>query len=403
VDTWNKGSYVGTPTRPDASHPLPVQRALPAPTQASLDRITRLARSVFDVERTAIAVTDGVEVWSASGSNDPPGMAPRARTFANVVAERGQPVVVDDVTDHPEYAEIEIVIQFGVRFFAGVPLRGRMGEIIGVLGLYDSAPRSFGKRDLDVLSDLAVWAEHELTTSREMVDAGRVQVSMLPPGPIRLDDWHVEGVCIPALEIGGDLYDYAATNGVIHLGLVDVMGKGTGAALLGASTRAAIRGYHFSVCAGVDLGVVATQIGQRMAADLARTASFTTMFEAAIDTEDGFMRYVDAGMGLTVIVRADGQVEVLKSEGLPLGVFLDTHWDEQHTTLEPGDRLLTFTDGLLDLVDSTNWSEPIGRLVAEHADVPSLLATISDLARAVDRTDDVTALAVFRAPPEAAR
>jgi serine phosphatase RsbU (regulator of sigma subunit) len=209
-------------------------------------------------------------------------------------------------------------------------------------------------------------------------------------------------VCIPALTIGGDLYDYAASSGTIHLGLVDVMGKGAGAALLGASTRAAIRGYHFSVCAGVDLGVVATQIGQRMAADLARTSSVTTMFEAAIDTTDGFMRYVDAGMGLTLIVRADGRVEILKSDGLPLGVFVDSHWEEQHTTLEPGDKMLTFTDGLLDLVEGTDWSDPIGRLVADHDDIPSLMATIERMAHREDRSDDVTALAVFRAKAVAA-
>ena len=367
-----------------------------------LDRITRLAQRVFGSAWTSITVLDDDRAWFPSAQGfDIPVMA-REDTFCNRTSERGAPLVVQDATLDPVFASLPAVVREGIRFYAGVPLRDAGGNIVGVFCLYDDHPRTLEAEDQLTLEDFAAWAEQELLASAEMTRAAQVQTSMLPAGPIRMAGWDIHGMCMPALAVGGDLFDYAVADDVLHVGLGDVMGKGTGAALLGAGVRTALRGTHQAVVAGVDLGVTTTQLARGLAADLARAESFVALFEAALDLDDGFLRYVDAGMGLCLVVRADGRRERLSSDDLPIGILPDDHWTEQQTTLDPGDRLLLFSDGLIDLVDDpVKWEGPVGDLVAAHARPDDLLDAIARLTTTHVPTDDVTAVAVYRSGGEA--
>jgi hypothetical protein len=363
-----------------------------------LDRVTRLARTIFGVDWTTVTVLDEDTAWFPSAQGlDPATVMPRRDTFCDATGRVDTTLVVPDATADPRFARLPAVVDRGIRFYAGVPLHDASGQVLGVLCLYDTHARQLEPEQRETLEDLAAWAEQELQSSAELVRAAEVQTSMLPSGPLAVEGWDVHGMCLPSLAVGGDLFDYAVSQDVLHVGLGDVMGKGTGAALLGAGVRTALRRTHPAVVAGVDLGITVTQVARGLTADLQRADSFVTLFEAAIDLDDGFMRYVDGGMGLCLVVRADGGLDRLSSDDLPLGVLADTHWTEQDTTLEPGDRLLLFSDGLLDLVDDqVEWWTPIGRLVREHDDAGSLLTTIARMTATGSPTDDVTVVAVFR-------
>jgi hypothetical protein len=362
-----------------------------------LDRVTRLARTVFGVDWTTITVLEQDQAWFPSTQGVEARVLPRRETFCDTTVREGRVVVVPDATADPRFAHLPAVVDRGIRFYAGVPLRDAAGQVLGTLCLYDTESRDLDPEQRETLEDLAAWAEQELQSSAELVRAAEVQTSMLPSGPIAVEGWDVHGMCLPSLAVGGDLFDYAITQDVLHVGLGDVMGKGTGAALLGAGVRTALRRTHPAVVAGVDLGITVTQVARGLTADLQRAESFVTLFEAAIDLDDGFMRYVDGGMGLCLVVRADGGLDRLSSDDLPIGVLADSHWTEQDTTLEPGDRMLLFSDGLLDLVDDqVEWWKPVGRLVREHDDASSLLTTIARLTATGSPTDDVTVVAVFR-------
>ncbi|HEY0950126.1 GAF domain-containing SpoIIE family protein phosphatase [Nocardioides sp.] len=363
------------------------------------DRIARVARKVFDVDWSSITVLDGEQAWFPAAVGFEGTRMARQQTFCDRTTQVGDVVLVPDATQDERFRDLPAVVDRGIRSYAGVPLRDPADNIVAVFCIYDRTVRTFDEEEVQTLEDLAAWAQQELVSSTEMLRAGQVQASMLPSRPVLVDGWEVNGACVPALAVGGDHFDYAVRNGIAHLGLGDVMGKGTGAALLGAGIRAAVRGTHDAVVSGVDLGVTVTQVARRMGPDLARAESFVTLFEAAVDLDDGYLRYVDAGMGLCVVVRADGAVEQLRSDDLPIGVLPDDHWSEQSTTLAPGDRLLLFSDGLLDLIDDPDhWWEPVGALVAAHDDTTSLLAAIVRLALDQVQLDDVTAVAVFRSP-----
>ena len=322
---------------------------------------------------------------------------PRDQTFCARTTDQDHTLVVEDASLDPRFAGLDVVVRDHVRFYAGEPLRDPMGNVLGTFCLFDTEPRTLDDEELVTFRDLAAWAQQELLSAHEMAQAGQVQALMLPSRGLQHGPWHVDGLCLPALAVGGDFYDYGVTSDVLHLGLGDVMGKGTGAALVGAGVRSAIRGTHGAVTAGVDLGIVATQVARGLMSDLERAESFVTLFEAAIDLDDGTTRYVDAGMGLCLVVRSDGSVEQLSSDDRPFGILPDDHWTEHETVLGPGDRMLLFSDGLLDLLDDPDvWLGPVGAMVGALDSPADLLAGLSGLAGRRTALDDVTAVAVFR-------
>lgn len=363
-----------------------------------LDRITRLTRTIFGTRWTSITVLDEDQAWFPSAQGFDQRVMAREDTFCNHTVRADADLRIADATLDERFRLLPAVVDEGIRFYAGVPLRDPAGHTVGVFCLYDDRVRELDAEEQQTLEDLAAWAEQELLASAEMLRASQVQTSMLPAGPIRLAGWSVHGMCLPALAVGGDLFDYAVSDEVLHVGIGDVMGKGTGAALLGAGVRSALRGTHDAVVAGVDLGVTVTQVARALAPDLRRAESFVTLVEGAIDLDDGYFRYVDAGSGLCLVVRADGSIDRLSSDDLPLGVLSDSHWTEKSASLEPGDRMLLFSDGLLDLIDDqVQWWVPIGAMVASHTDPADLLAHVSELTARMPPSDDVTVVAVFRA------
>ena len=361
------------------------------------DRITRLARRVFDVSLSSITVLDGNCAWFPSTQGFDPAVTPREDVFCDRTHRSGEVTVVPDATQDPHFARLPSVVHGGIRFYAGVPLRDALSNVVGTFCLFDTSPRTLDPDELQTLEDLAAWAQQELVASSEMLRAGQVQAAMLPGAPIRLGEWHVDGICLPALTVGGDLFDFAVTNDVIHIGLGDVMGKGTGAALVGAGVRAAVRSTHPAVVSGADLGATTYRVARTLQADLDRGGAFVTLFQCAIDVADGSVRYVDAGAGLCVIARADGSVERLVSADRPIGILDEDTWTEHRTHLAPGDRMLVFSDGLFDLLDDQReWWREVGQLVAKHPDPTAILAAVRDLATEQVSLDDVTAVAVYR-------
>ena len=363
-----------------------------------LDRITRLARTIFGVPLSSITMLDHDRAFlpSAQGFGEVREL-PRDQTFCERTTHQGHTLVIEDASLDARFASLDVVVRDHVRFYAGEPLQDPMGNVVATFCLFDTEPRTLSDEELLTFRDLAAWAQQELLSANEMAQAGLVQALMLPSRGLRHGPWQVDGICLPALAVGGDFYDYGVTSDVLHLGLGDVMGKGTGAALVGAGVRSAIRGTHAAVTAGVDLGIVATQVARSLMTDLERAESFVTLFEAAVDLDDGTTRYIDAGMGLCLVVRADGSFEQLSSDDRPFGILPDDHWTEHETVLAPGDRMLLFSDGLLDLLDDPDvWLGPVGAMVSELDSPADLLAGLSGLAGRRTALDDVTAVAVFR-------
>lgn len=362
-----------------------------------LDRITDLVTRALGLPISTITVLDGQRAFFP-GSTGTDGLdMPTEQTFCEVTQALGDTLVVEDARLDERFAWKDAV-RDGVTFYAGQPLRDHHGTVVATFCVAGLEARHLTDSEHDLFLELASWAEHELVGSTEMRLAWEAQSALLPEGPVAHGSWRIEGSCVPASAIGGDFYDYEISSEVALLRLGDVMGKGTAAALIGAGVRASLRGTNDAIHAGVDLGVTVTQAARVMQPDFERTSAFATLFEGAVDLTDGGLRYVDAGSGLALLVRSDGEVVHLVGRDRPLGILTDDHWSEQHEQIHAGDRLVVFSDGLLDVVgDEPGWIDRVSTLVRKYDDPAELVAEVTEQSRLMSSIDDVTIVVLSRA------
>jgi len=180
----------------------------------------------------------------------------------------------------------------------------------------------------------------------ELARAGKVQAELLPKDAPDLPGFELAARCISAREVGGDFYDWQeATPGELPITVGDVMGKGMPAALLMATVRATLRAVALENPPAAALKLLRLA----MAADLERTGSFVTLFHARLNLSSRTVRYVDAGHGHVFVLREKGTVERLEVVGPPLGLAVHEPDRENMITLHPGDSLVVYSDGLVDV------------------------------------------------------
>jgi serine phosphatase RsbU (regulator of sigma subunit) len=289
-----------------------------------------------------------------------------------------------------------------VRFYAGRPLCAPGGLPVGTLCLFDVVPRSLDDAQLAVLDELGRWTEQELARSEEMERAREVQQALLPGRAPEVPGWEVAGLCLPAAAVGGDLYDLERLDDGLVLTLADVMGKGTGAAILMSGVRSVLRATAQTLDGALDRtggeARLLTAANRTLLPDLARTGSFVTAFHARVDLSTGVVRYGDAGHGLAVVARAGGGTAHLAADDLPLGIA-DVEWTEHELQLDPGDTLLVFSDGLLDALGGTREAvAAVADLVAATPEPAQLVRAVRAVAEDAEPLDDVTAVALRRCP-----
>ncbi|MGY1716544.1 PP2C family protein-serine/threonine phosphatase [Geodermatophilus sp. SYSU D01106] len=366
------------------------------------DRITRLAQRVFDVPIATVTLIAEDHLWFKSAQGMPIDRADRQASFCDRTMALRRTHVVSDAQQDPVFAGAPAVCgPPHLRFYAGHPLTGPGGMVVGTLCLFDTRPRTLDAHDVSVLEDLARWTEDELTNSAEMDRAREVQAALLPGEPPAVPGYAVAGTCRPASAVGGDLLDLDVVDGDLVVTLADVMGKGAGAAILMATVRAVLRaasrGDDPRSSARRTESTVLAAAAATLQPDLERTGSFVTLFTGRLEAATGRLRYADAGHGLAVVRRADGGTQQLAGADLPLGVEADLPWTAHELVLEPGDTLLVFSDGLFDVLGGTREAlDAVARLVRAHPDPDDLLDQVRGLTAAATPLDDVTAVALRR-------
>ena len=254
-------------------------------------------------------------------------------------------------------------------------------------------------RDLESVLDQrraleAQLRAREAVTAAELSRAAEVQRALLPKLQSPLPGYQISGVCIPSKEVGGDFFDWYPVEGGLAFTLGDVMGKGVGAGIIAATARAVIRSAR-----NVEDPLVALDRTNKMlTTELGDAGSFATLFHARLRAADGRVEYVDAGHGLTILVRADGRWERLFSDDLPLGLELDYQRTAKEAVLAAGDMLVSFSDGVLDLYDGTlNAIDHVVTLATAATTSDEIVASLTRVAMSDRNPDDVTVLAVRRA------
>ena len=268
---------------------------------------------------------------------------------------------------------------------------------VGATELYLAVVNAFRRRsmELDYRANLQRLESLVAERTEQIAKAAKVQAGLLPVSPLIGEGFEVAAHFAPAREISGDFYDwYRLADGRLAVTLGDVMGKGLPAAILMATVRAALRsasGQAASVEAGVEMAAGV------MAAALEINQAYVTLFHGLFDLSSGELQYIDAGHGHARLVRAAGRQELLSHRGAPIGLLTENTLVPGRVTLNQGDTLVVFSDGLLDLrPDLATKEVPLPVDARRAASVQGMVDILASGSRDRDLPDDVTVLALRR-------
>ena len=230
--------------------------------------------------------------------------------------------------------------------------------------------------------------------AEQMQRAVELQAGMLPASPFKEDGFEVAANFKASREISGDFYDwYRQDTGELVFTLGDVMGKGLPAALMMATARAALRGSAGML--QLDAGI--KRAGDVMAAALEVNHAYVTVFHSVYDPRSGEVRYVDAGHGHARLLRGVTGQETLPVRSAPIGIFPDSQFGVGTVTMNPGDTLVVFSDGLLDLRPDLATKDVLLPYEARRAgSAQELVDILAQGSRTRELLDDVTVLALRR-------
>lgn len=238
---------------------------------------------------------------------------------------------------------------------------------------------------------LIAIAENVTQQRQQAERAAAIQRRLLPRETPLLPGYDLAGVCRPAQNVAGDLYDWVArSDGTLDLTVADVMGKGVPAALVMATVRAALRGAAASLGPAERVKVAADSL----ALGIADEGVFVTLFHCRLDIESGDLRYVDAGHGYSGICRADGTCVYLRGSSMPLGVDGGAEPQELTARLEPGDTLVLYSDGLVETEERTEELTEFAPEIVEPPDAADAVARL--LGRMPDHPFDDVTLVILR-------
>jgi len=366
------------------------------PPEERFDRITRLARQIFDVPMAQINLIGEFEQYTKT--TVPEGIPARRSTqdtFCSVTIQTPGLLVVPDATKDVRFDYRESVTgPHHIRFYAGRPLSLGDELRIGTLCLGDTKPRDLTAEELDVLDEMGTWVERELRDSRDPDGETGAAAPLLSPSALNIatPTFSVAAASVPMRKIGSDFFAWREIDGVVEMTVADVMGKGAVAAAIASTVRDTLQ-----KSARADVGETLAKANADLARDLKLAGIFATLFHARIDVATGIVEYADAGHGLTLIVRSGGAVERLESSGFPLGLLPRGTWAVRTTILQEGDILVSFTDGVLGLFDGTINSLPqVVELVRASSDTRDIVDRIVALNAIQRGGDDVTIIAMSR-------
>lgn len=223
----------------------------------------------------------------------------------------------------------------------------------------------------------------------ELAIARKVQRKLLPQPHFSAFGLDCECACLPAGEISGDLYDFFETDaGSMAFLLGDVCGKGIGAALLVANLQATIRGQR-------ELAGDPSKLMQRvnyLFFESTRPEHFATLFYGVFERGTRTIRYVNCGHPSPVVVRANGEVELLEATATVLGAFKERGFEERSAVMGSGDRVVLFSDGFSEarMDEADDWA--MNTVVALGRSRGSGLAGKLASVAAEQQADDITVM-----------
>lgn len=312
-----------------------------------------------------------------------------------------EPIVLEHIEQFRRFRNAGIAVL--------VPMRVQ-DVIMGVIAVGAKITGAdFSEADLEFLKTLGNQAMTSIENARlfeetlekqkmeeELNIARGMQQALLPKTLPELAGYELAAINISSRQVGGDLYDVIAISETVWgIAIADVSGKGAGAALLMSNLQASLRAL-----AGGDLTIdeMVARIND-LIHENTPIDKFITFFYGELNTETGEFTYCNAGHNPPYLIHRKGGVEELMEGGLILGMMPDVRFETGCVTLHTGDRIVMFTDGISEAMNSNEeeyGEEKIWKNAVENASFGArqlLDAIVNDVQSYVGdapQSDDIT-------------
>jgi sigma-B regulation protein RsbU (phosphoserine phosphatase) len=235
-------------------------------------------------------------------------------------------------------------MQRGVGDFVEKPwVNARLLEILKTQIEKGRASRESQKNSVETARAQNQIATQLQQRENEIEEARGIQQGFLPREIPQLEGFTISTAWQPARVVGGDYYDIVRLEPqALGICIADVAGKGMPAALLMSNLQAAFRGL---AATAPEPDVLCERLNSLVCQNIS-TGRFITLFYAQLDGNTRTLKYVNAGHNAPIVVRQDGSHARLAEGGGVLGIFVDQKFTSGTHTLEPGDRIVLFTDGI---------------------------------------------------------
>lgn len=392
--------------------------ATPGPPEDLFDPLLELVEKALQPQRVVLLLREGdaeePTIMASRVQHDDPSALVISRTLMSRVLEDRAAFLTEDASQDARLAGGQSLIGANVRSAMAAPLFDN-DSVIGIL--YADTRDLTVQFDRDELTAFLLMAnvvgvaitqaryrEAERQRQRmatELFAARRIMSRLLPAELPVIPKTEIAVMLEPCEEVAGDLYDVRQLpDGRVMLVVGDVSGKGLPAALLVAAMLPAIR---VATEIEANLGRVVSQINRELfvATDAVR---FATLFVGMLDPETGRLEYVNAGHNPPFLCQA-GTIDTLGACGPPVGMLPEMSYDSREVALEPGARLVLFSDGVTEAQDADEAMYGEERLVTVLRDCGAcpadmlkdrLLADVSAFVGDAAQADDLTLMLVQR-------
>lgn len=324
-----------------------------------------------------------------------------------------------DVQEDPKYKEVsrQCAADFeGLHASLMVPLVFQ-DQVIGLLSLGEKkSGKAFNREDVDLLRTLANQSAVALENARlfqenlekqrmeeELNIARDLQMSMLPASCPKIAGFDIAAVSTPAREVGGDFFDFIEM-GQDRVGLIigDVTGKSVSGALVMSASRSVFRMLSEQE---MNVGEIMIRANRRMKKDI-KSGMFVALLYAVLDSRDRTLSLCSAGQTQPVHLQAEsGKAALVQTEGdtFPIGILDDAAYQETRIILSQGDKLVFYTDGI---VEAQNGKEEIfgferlqevirraGPMSADRL-LKEIIARVEEFVGGAPQHDDLTVIVV---------
>jgi len=389
-----------------------------------LERIGQLVRRLIDYHMFTIWLLNDRDQMLESQYGvrfgeryTPDERVPVDRGLLSAAINERRAILVGDVRKEPRYH----LVNAETRSEMAVPLIYK-GRVIGVLDIEHTRTHYFNEDHERAITTLAAQiaisienarlyqriAQQEQRLEHDLAMAREVQLRLLPPTRPKHAHAQFAAKFLAARTIGGDMYDFLTfdsnTTGIV---LGDVSGKAAAAALFAAVVSGVIRSLaNPTLSPSAMLEALNDSLQERRL-----DSQYVAMVYSVWNDSNQTLQLANAGASQPIFCRS-GEVETIRAEGFPLGMFPEAKYEEFSLATRPGDSIIFFSDGIVDAQNAAGemfGDELLMRVIGEnqHKSASELAETILEEVTKfqgdVDRFDDETVV-VLRVidPSEAA-